>query len=125
LTERAGKGCKGCEKPAAREAAERPSKRKNMNADSQSTKAIAEIIRTSFKEKPTFDASRGEENLTFRSDAKRYRVYVREDFEEDFHAMEKRYRQLLDDLPTALRCSKTGAVEVTGEGITEHKGPEF
>ena len=82
------------------------------------------ILRTHFGEEPVIDTSRGEPNLTFRDqDKNRYRVYVQEEFEEDYPVMRGSYDSILQSLPEALRRSSSRTVLVTRDGIDEYSAP--
>ena len=95
-----------------------------MTSTSESTKAITELLRVEFDTEPIFDKSCGRANLTFRVDRRRYRVYVDDDFEEDFPILTGQCERILDGLIFALSASLNDAVIVTSMGVKEHLGAD-
>jgi hypothetical protein len=96
-----------------------------MTATSESTKAIEEILRREFDAEPVFDKSHTDSNLTLRVDKRRYRIYVSNEFEEDFTVLQEKCQGILEGLPFALNTSETDAVLITTLGIKEHQGRDF
>jgi hypothetical protein len=96
-----------------------------MTPTSESTEAIKKILRAEFDAEPIFDKSRGRPNLTFRLDGRRYRVYVDDDFEEDYPVLKGQCERILDGLVFALSASARDAVIVTSIGVKEHAAADF
>jgi hypothetical protein len=95
-----------------------------MTPTSESTKAIQEILRIEFDAEPVFDKTSGREHLTFRVDGRRYRVYVADDFEEDYPILKDQCEPILEDLSFALSASFSDAVIVTSIGVKEYSGAD-